>query len=80
MCVNKLAIPNIKFTFAIVNQTFMQRKVLSLFIFIMHVTIVCARQVQVCDGVSSLPIRDVLIAVNGKHFGKTDYRGIINTL
>lgn len=56
----------------------MQRKVLSLFIFIMHVTIVCAQQVQVCDGVSSLPIRDVLIAVNGKHFGKTDYRGIIN--
>ena len=55
----------------------MQRKVLSLFIFIMHVTIVCAQQVQVCDGVSSLPIRDVLIAVNGKHFGKTDYRGII---
>lgn len=78
MCVNKLAIPNIKFTFAIVNQTSMQRKVLSLFIFIMHVTIVCAQQVQVCDGVSSLPIRDVLIAVNGKHFGKTDYRGIIN--
>ena len=77
MCVNKLAIPNIKFTFAIVNQTSMQRKVLSLFIFIMHVTIVCAQQVQVCDGVSSLPIRDVLIAVNGKHFGKTDYRGII---
>ena len=78
MCVNKLAIPNIKFTFAIVNQTSMQRKVLSLFIFIMHVTIVCAQQVQVCDVVSSLPIRDVLIAVNGKHVGKTDYRGIIN--
>ena len=56
----------------------MQRKVLSLFVFIMHVTIVYAQQVQVCDGVSSLPIRDVLIAVNGKHFGKTDYRGIIN--
>lgn len=56
----------------------MQRKVLSLFIFIMHITIVYAQQVQVCDGVSSLPIRDVLIAVNGKHFGKTDYRGIIN--
>ena len=56
----------------------MQRKVLLLFIFIIHLTIACAQQVQVCDGVTSLPIRDVLIAVNGKHFGKTDYRGIIN--
>ena len=56
----------------------MQRKVLLLFIFIIHLTIACAQQVQVCDGVTNLPIRDVLIAVNGKHFGKTDYRGIIN--
>ena len=48
----------------------MQRKVLLLFIFIIHLTIACAQQVQVCDGVTSLPIRDVLIAVNGKHFGK----------
>ena len=46
----------------------MQRKVLLLFIFIIHLTIASAQQVQVCDGVTSLPIRDVLIAVNGKHF------------
>lgn len=56
----------------------MQHKTFLLVVLLMCVVSVHAQQVQVCDGVTSLPIRDVAISVDGKHFGKTDYRGLIS--
>ena len=37
-----------------------------------------AQKVLVCDGATRLPIRDVLVSVDGKNVGLTTWQGIIN--
>ena len=55
----------------------MQQRILLFIVLLTSFPTVYAQQVQVCDGATSLPIRNVTIAVDGKHFGKTDYRGLV---
>lgn len=55
----------------------MQQRILLFIVLLTSFSAVYAQQVQVCDGATSLPIRNVAIAVDGKHFGKTDYRGLV---
>ena len=55
----------------------MQQRILLFIILLTSFPTAYAQQVQVCDGATSLPIRNVTIAVDGKHFGKTDYRGLV---